>query len=941
MSNPISNFSYLTNAGSDYVEGLYNDYRSNPESVDPEWKRFFEGFEFANTQFLKTNLASKVGVSSNGNSVGATGQVSKEISVLNLIYAYRSRGHLCAKTNPVFPDRLTRESDLEINNFDLSEVDLDTEFQAGNQIHAGKTTLRNIIKHLEDTYCRTIGVEHRHIRRPECIAWLEDRMEARKNNAGFSIEKKKDILKKVGQANTFENFLHRRFVGQKRFSLEGGEALIPALDECINHGARLGNREFIIGMAHRGRLNVLVNTLRKEYDNVFSEFEGKGLSNENFDGDVKYHLGFSADIVVDGNIPVHLSLTPNPSHLEAVNPVVGGVARAKMDNLYESDSQKVCPILIHGDASLSGQGIVYEMIQMSGLRGFQTGGTVHIVINNQIGFTTDPSDSRTSTYCTDVAKVTLSPVFHVNGDDAEAVVYVTQLAMDYRQQFGSDVFVDIVCYRKYGHNEGDEPRFTNPLLYNAISNKLNPFEVYAAALKAEGSIDEAHLQALETELKDFLNKEWEESKVNTYEIGAKPKRLWEGISYYVDNELEEDPNTRVDEKIIRDLAEKITKIPQHLTLHKNVAKILHDRYAMIFPEDATSKNSNAEKIIDWGMVENLTYASLLNEGRPVRITGQDVERGTFSHRHAIVKDINTQECYCPLRNIGSHQAPIHIYNSHLSEYAVMGFEFGYSLASPHTLTIWEAQYGDFCNGAQIIIDQFISACKTKWQRMSGLVLLLPHGYEGGGPEHSSARLERFLTLVAENNMYVCNLTTPANLFHALRRQINSNVRRPLVIFSPKSLLKLSECKSSMDDLTKGQFEEIIDDEFVKVKNVKSVIVCTGKIYYDLLKERNKQALDHIAIVRLEQIYPLQTERWKEIIKKYNKKDVKWVWAQEEPLNMGAWAYVNRKITDVHWIPIGRKESASPATATAYQHMAQQNEIISKALHLVEVKEPVA
>jgi 2-oxoglutarate dehydrogenase E1 component len=936
----MNQLSYLSNGGLEYIENLYANFRTNPESVDAEWRRFFEGFEFATTNYpTKSTVGKPTGYSS--------GQVSDEIKVLNLIAAYRSRGHLYAKLNPILPDKIPAGPDLHYSNFGLTDADLEKTFQAGNEIHIGTAKLKDIITHLENTYCRTIGAEYKFIRDPRKVAWLEERMEVRQNQPDFTVEEKKHILRKVGEANTFETFLHKRFVGQKRFSLEGGEALIPALDVCITHGARLGNREFVFGMAHRGRLNVLTNIMRKEYDNVFSEFEGRGLSDDVFDGDVKYHLGYSTDLMIDGSIPVHLSLVPNPSHLEAVNPVVAGVTRAKMDYMFGGDASKVCPILIHGDASLAGQGVVYEMIQMSGLNGYQTGGTVHVVINNQIGFTTDPSDSRTSTYCTDVAKVTLSPVFHVNGDDAEAVAYVTKLAMDYRQAFGGDVFVDIVCYRKYGHNEGDEPRFTNPIMYNAIAKQPTPFEVYSKKLLTEGTITEADLAQLNKELADYLNKEWEEAKVNTYQLGAKPRRAWEGIEFYKDYVLEPNPDTTVDTQTLTTLAKGLTTIPAHLQPHKNVQKIFADRLAMFDPEEALTRFAYSSKevedvhrkkgVIDWGMAEALAFASILHQGKGVRITGQDVERGTFSHRHAVIKDINTQEAFNPIRQFESDSGKFFIYNSLLSEFAVMGFEFGYSMAMPQSLVIWEAQYGDFCNGAQIIIDQFITACKTKWQRMSGLTLLLPHGYEGGGPEHSSARLERFLILCAENNMYVCNFTSPANYFHALRRQVLSNVRRPLIVFTPKSLLKLAECKSHISEFTSQGFREIIDDDTVNAENVKRVIVCTGKIYYDLLKKRSEKQIDDVALVRLEQLFPIEEEKFKALIKKYKNKNIKWVWAQEEPINMGAWAFIQRKYNWVDWEGIGRKESASPATASGANHKAQEEEILNKALGIATEK----
>ncbi len=917
----MDSLSYLTNGGIDYVDALYKDYQHAPESVAPEWRRFFEGFELGQQHYGQAPT--------NGQAAPSSDQVSKELSVMNLILAYRSRGHQFAKLNPILDDP-TPQPTLALENFGLSEADLDTVFGAGHEVGLGPVKLRDLVQHLEATYCRTIGAEYLFVRQPERINWLKARMEREQNRPRFTAEQKKTILRRIGQANTFETFLHRKFVGQKRFSLEGAEAIIPALNTTIEHGAELGIREFVLGMAHRGRLNVLTNVLRKEYDNVFSEFAGRFLSDNVFDGDVKYHLGFSSDIETATGKSVHLSLVPNPSHLEAVNPVVEGVVRAKIDRIYGGDNRVACPILIHGDASLAGQGVVYEVIQMQDLEGYRTGGTVHLVINNQVGFTTDPKDSRSSTYCTDVAKVTLSPVFHVNGDDIEAVVYVTRLALEYRQTFGSDVFVDIVCYRKYGHNEGDEPRYSQPVMYEAIARHPSPFDIYAKQLLDEGIIDTAYLEKLKKELSDHLDKELEESKVNTYELGAKPRRSWDGIDFYNDHELEPNPNTRVAGHVLQHIAERVTAIPQHLNLHRNISRLLEERRKMVLETDK----------IDWGMGETLAYGSLLLEGYGVRLSGQDAIRGTFSHRHAAVRDMTTGEAYYPLHNLADNQGRFEVYNSHLSEFAVMGFEFGYASAAPNTLTIWEAQYGDFVNGAQIIIDQFLTATKTKWQRMNGLVLLLPHGYEGGGPEHSSARMERFLTLCAENNMFVCNLTTPAQLFHAFRRQLLATSRRPLVIFSPKSLLRHPHCFSSLSDFTEGSFREIIDDPNANPKKVKRLIFCQGKIYYELLEQQQKHSLDEVAIVRIEQLYPLVEDQFVEILKKYNKAK-EYIWAQEEPINMGAFVHIyyhynetlRRTVKGAEFQGVGRKASASPATASTSLHNQQQEEIIRKALDL--------
>jgi len=908
----MDQLSFLSNADGAYIDHLYTTFRQDPASVDAQWRHFFEGFEFARATYGEPVPAD-----------GSSALIQKEILVLNLIAGYRQRGHLFAKINPILPRRVPTPS-LHHSSFGLADADLDTVFVAGNQIGIGPAPLRKIIQHLEDTYCRSIGVEYKYIRGPRMLEWLEQRMESSKNATPFSADEKKHILRKLAQASFFEGFLHRKFVGQKRFSLEGAESLIPALDGTISNGANLGIEEFVIGMAHRGRLNVLTNILQKEYDNVFSEFVGKGIADDVFDGDVKYHLGHSSDVTLPSGRKVHLSLAPNPSHLETVDPVVTGIARAKMDQLYGGDHDKICPILIHGDAALAGQGVVYELIQMSRLPGYEVGGTIHIVVNNQVGFTTNEEDARSSTYCTDVAKVTLSPVFHVNGDDPEALLHVTKLAIEFRQEFNRDVFIDIVCYRKYGHNEGDEPRFTQPRMYAAIDKHKSPYQVYIDKLLAEGSIDASFQKQLEDELNAYLNKEFEESKEFAHEIDTHLRRNWEKIKFYSKDDVEPNPHTAVDRAVIDLLADRLTTLPEGFVPHRNVAKLLETRKKMV-----TETNK-----IDWGMGEILAYGSLLNQGHIVRISGQDVERGTFSHRHAVVVDVEKEDQpkFSPLRNIREGQAPFYIYNSLLSEYAVMGFEYGYAFAAPDSLVIWEAQFGDFNNGAQIIIDQFLVASKTKWARMNGLVLLLPHGFEGQGPEHSSARMERFLQLTAENNMYVCDITTPANLFHALRRQVLADTRRPLVVFSPKSLLRLPACVSPVEDFINGGFQELIDDSAIDTKKVKRVVFCTGKLYYDLLEQRNKQSKLDTAIVRLEQLYPLPYDQIEAVLKKYGK-NKQYIWAQEEPENMGAWTHILRKLRHIPFELVSRKEAASPATGSTSQHAKQQDYIIKKALDL--------
>jgi len=905
----MSPHSYLSNAEGSYIEGLYQEYLVNPETVDASWRLFFEGFELGAKNF-------------NGSSADSSPeQLDKEIKVLSLILGYRSRGHLFADTNPIQRNP-SHEPDLRYKNFGLTEADLNSLFYTGTELGLGTVSLKTIIDFLEETYCGKIGAEYRYVREPEMLKWLSSRIEGSRLKPKFSKEDKQHILKKLGQAHFFENFLHKRFVGQKRFSLEGAESVIPALDATIEKGAELGIKEFVIGMAHRGRLNVLTNIMQKSYMAVFGEFLDKGISDDVFDGDVKYHMGFSSDPVLRNGQTVHLSLAPNPSHLEAVDPVVIGMTRAKTDKIYNRDHKKACPILIHGDASLAGQGIVYEVIQMSQLDGYEVGGTVHIVINNQVGFTTDPEDSRSSTYCTDVAKVTLSPVFHVNGDDPEAVAFATTLALEFRQTFHRDVFIDIICYRKYGHNEGDEPRFTQPKMYAVIDKHPNPYKIYSEKLLAEGNADQALLDSISHSIDDALQKDLDTSR--NKEAGALDTHLhrqWEKYKLYNFNTIEPNPVSKIEKETLLALAAKLTKLPEGFTPHKTVGKLYEDRLKMV-----TETNK-----IDWGMGELLAYASILNQGFPVRITGQDVRRGTFSHRHCYAKDIQTNQTFSTL-SLMSETAWFDAYNSLLSEFAVLGFEYGYSSANPEALTIWEAQFGDFVNGSQIIIDQFISAATSKWRRMSGLVMLLPHGYEGQGPEHSSCRYERMLVLCAQNNMFMCNFTTPANLFHAFRRQVLSDTRRPLIVATPKSLLRHPSCFSTVEDFTQGEFQEVIDDPTGNAKKAKRLLFCSGKIYYDLEKYKNQFKKDDVAIIRLEQLYPFPQKRVEEILSKYNKAK-EFFWVQEEPENMGAWSFILRKFRSAPVDVISRKEAASPATGSPKQHATQQQYIIKKALDL--------
>ena len=895
---------YLNNAEIGTVDQLYKDYINDASSVTESWRKFFEGFEFARKNYQETEeIPSKV---------------RKEFNVINLINGYRSRGHLFTKTNPV-RERRKYAPTLDLENFGLEAADLDTVFHAGQEIGIGPASLRTIIDHLQQTYCQSIGAEFMYIRNPEVIKWLQDKMEKSKNTPHYTLDERKVILNKLNQAVVFENFLHTKFVGQKRFSLEGAETVIPALDAVCEQGSDLGVVDFVIGMPHRGRLNILANILNKTYKDIFTEFEGRLAEDSLFDGDVKYHLGYSSDQVSNKGNKIHMSLTPNPSHLEAVDPVVQGIARSKIDNLHQGDQNKVCPILIHGDAALAGQGIVYEVVQMSQLNGYKTGGTIHVIINNQIGFTTNYIDGRSSTYCTDVAKVVLSPVFHVNGDDVEAVVYVSQLAMEFRQKFNRDVFIDVLCYRKYGHNEGDEPRFTQPLLYKAIAVHPNPREIYTQQLLAEGAISAETAKELELNFKALLQSKLDEAKQEEKaKITSFLEGQWSGIRMSNEKDFDQSPITAVSKKTFLDIATKTTTLPAGKKFFNKMENIFKERQAMI-------KNDN----YDWAMGELMAYATLMQEGHNVRFSGQDVKRGTFSHRHAVVTVENSEEEYIPLNSFGA-TGKLSIYNSLLSEYGVLGFEFGYALATPQQLVIWEAQFGDFFNGAQIIIDQFLTCSEYKWRRMNGLVVLLPHGYEGQGPEHSSGRLERFLQQCAENNIQIVNCTTPANQFHVLRRQLIREFRKPLICFTPKKLLRYPTCVSSINDFTEGAFKEVIDDASASASKVRRLAFCSGKIYYDLFEAKQKAQIDDLAIIRIEQLYPFPAAQLKEVMAKY-KKATQFYWVQEEPENMGAWSFILRTFKGIQLQYIGRPEGASPATGYSKAHLAQQQHIITSLM----------
>lgn len=912
----MKDFSYITNSHPAYIEGLYNDFVKDPASVDPDLRKFFEGFDFAVSN----------GLQSNGKAAApAAGGVDwmKEIRVYRLILGYRNKGHLLAKTNPI-RTRKDRGANLELSFFGLSDADMDTVYQAGNLIGLGATTLRNILAHLQKTYATHVGIEFKYISDQVKIDWLTTEME--KNfSQPIGLVQKRRILEKLNQGVMFEKFLHTKYIGQKRFSLEGGETTIAALDSIINVAANNDVQEVVIGMAHRGRLNVLANVMGKTYEQIFSEFEGTATMDQTMgSGDVKYHMGYGSEVQTADNKTIHLKLMPNPSHLEAVDPVVVGFARAKADTLYNSDFDRILPILIHGDASVAGQGVVYEVLQMSNLRGYYTGGTIHFVINNQIGFTTDFDDARSADYCTSVASMVQAPVLHVNGDDAEAVVKCAEIATRYRQEFNSDIFIDMVCYRRHGHNEGDDPKYTQPQLYSLIDKHQNPREIYTQFLMENG---EADAQALAKEMeKKFwadLQERLDEIKQNplpyTYQ---QPELAWKSLRKAREEDFYASPVTAISEADVRRLFGDLMKWPEDFHPLKKVEKLIQEKIKLL----------ETEQKIDWATAELMAYSSLLIAGNIVRMSGQDVQRGTFSHRHAILRDENTNKGYNRLNHFQEDQEKFRIYNSLLSEYGVLGFEYGYAMANPNALVVWEAQFGDFSNGAQTMIDQFISAGEQKWQRQNGVVMLLPHGYEGQGPEHSSARMERYLQLCAELNLVITNITTAANLFHALRRQLTWSFRKPLINFAPKANLRNPVTYSPVSDFTNGGFKEVIDDTFAgDPAQVKKVLFCSGKLYFELADKQQKENRKDIAIVRLEQIYPLPYRQLDELHKKYSK--ATWFWVQEEPLNMGAASFLQMNLKTINFGVISRNASASTATGYHKVHVQEQTEIIETAFNI--------
>ena len=932
----MDKYSFLNAANTQFFADLYDQYLENPDSVEASWRAFFQGFDFARESYgddffqesvpqevstVTAPVASSVASTPQAAPVPVSGKVEKELQVLNLIKAYQRQGHLLAQIDPL-KERKAPQVSLSLEKFGLSQADLSTVFDAAKEIHLAPSPLSVILKKLEDTFTKSIAIEFEHLDNEEEKKWFQEKIYSGEYTTEFSKEQKKHILEKLAESTTLENFFHNKYVGQKRFSLEGNEAVIPALDALIEAAAdQRGVKEVVIGMAHRGRLNVLINILGKNLQDVFSEFDGKDYLDPEFDGDVKYHLGLTTHRTTAKGNEVLLNLAPNPSHLETVSAVLQGITRAKQDLHYADNPSQVLPIVMHGDAAVSGQGIVYEVMQMERLRGYTTSGTVHIVINNQIGFTTNPSDSRSTTYCTDVAKGFQAPVLHVNSDDTEAVVRAMLLAMEYRMAFGHDVFIDVIGYRKYGHNEGDEPRFTQPALYKIIGGHNNPTVIYTESLVRQGVITPQEIEAYQETFRNHLDTELEASRLKEFTIITPiMQNEWKGLEHIASQQdMLLKISTSYEREKLDALAQLITTLPEDKKFINKITKIIKERHNLYFEQNK----------VDWGMAEHLAFATLLSEGHDVRLSGEDVGRGTFSHRHAVVKEEESEESIIPLSRIKEQGGgTFHVYNSLLSEYGVLGFEYGYALTAPQTLTIWEAQFGDFANGAQIMIDQYICCGEDKWKNQSGLVMLLPHGYEGQGAEHSSARLERYLQLCATQNMYVTNCTTPANLFHLLRRQLKAPFRKPLVAMSPKSLLRHPLVISSVEELTQGYFQEVLDDSQVNPEEVRTLTFCSGRFYYDLLAEREKLGRKDVALVRIEQLFPLPIEELKLIIARYpNVTD--YVWAQEEPKNMGAYGYMLMNFDIVKWRLAAANAYSAPAPGSPMRHKARHQEAIDK------------
>ncbi|WP_256444424.1 2-oxoglutarate dehydrogenase E1 component [Tenacibaculum finnmarkense] len=905
----MDKFSFLNAAHTGFISDLYEQYQKNPDRVEPSWRSFFQGYDLANEDY--SLIDEEV-------SVEVPDSVRKEFLVIDLINGYRTRGHLFTKTNPV-RDRRKYTPSLDIETFGLNKTDLATVFNAGDVLGIGSTTLTEIIKHLKAIFCESIGVEYMYLRNPDELNWWQTRLNKNDNQSNYDVEAKKYILTKLNQASTFESFLQTKYVGQKRFSVEGGETLIPGVSVALRDAAeKYGVEECVLGMAHRGRLNTLVNIFKKPVRDLFSEFEGKDFEDQDIDGDVKYHLGLTLSKAYKGGQKMKMNLVPNPSHLETVAAVAEGIVRAKVDLDYKGDNSKILPIIVHGDAAIAGQGIVYEMAQMMTLNGYKTGGTIHVVVNNQVGFTTNYLDARSSTYCTDVAKVTLSPVLHVNADDAEAVCHAMEMAVEYRMKFKKDIYIDLLGYRKYGHNEGDEPRFTQPDLYKAISKHKNAKEIYAEKLISEGSISADYVKEITDEFKAHLEVEFTESKKKTTsKIQEFMPEVWDGFVRKQLQDMLQSTDTTYSVEALKDIAEVISTTPQGHKFVRKAERILQGRKKMVFEEN----------LLDWGTAENLAYGTLLEEGFNIRISGEDVERGTFSHRHAIMRDEQTLERVNLLNTNTKNKGEMTIYNSHLSEYGVLGFDYGYAMAAPNTLTIWEAQFGDFANGAQIVFDQYVCSAESKWKLQNGLVMLLPHGYEGQGPEHSSGRMERFLQSSATDNWTIANCSTPANMYHILRRQMKREFRKPLVVFTPKSLLRLPKAVNTIEDLAHGSFQEVIDDT-IDTSKVKKMVFCTGKFYYDLLAEREQLAREDVALVRIEQLFPLHNEQIKTIMDKYPNVE-RYVWAQEEPKNMGSWSYMLERFELARLECASRDYRSAPAAGSSARYKRRHQEVLDK------------
>ena len=953
-NNIFEKTSFLGNNSSEFIEELYAQYITNPQGLTEEWKEFFKGLQDNKELIINTvngpswsPKKKKKFTRINGEKIndqfvdnvdisGIKENAKNSIRVSTLTRAYRIRGHMIANLDPLSLLKREEHSELKPETYGLSKKDENKKIFLDGTLGMETSNLKEIIKSLKEIYCGNIGYEFMHMADPKERSWIRERIEGKEKGIKFTENGKRAILNKLIEAEGFEKFLHIKFVGTKRFGLDGAESLIPALEQIIKRGGHLGVKEVKIGMPHRGRLNVLANMMQKPFRVIFKEFFGEKIdSKKDFEGDVKYHLGASANREFDGNL-VHISLTDNPSHLEAVNPIVLGQVRAKQYFHKDKERKKVIPVLIHGDAAFAGQGVVAECFAMSGLPGHNTGGTIHIIVNNQIGFTTAPRFARSSPYPSDLAKMVEAPILHVNGDDPEAVVHCAKIATEFRQKFNRDVVIDMVCYRRFGHNEGDEPSFTQPLMYKKIRTHPSTLQIYGKKLNAQGLISQQEIESQQRKFKDFLSKEFTNAR------SYKEKMTWfDGVWSRFKPEIGKDKRgiTGVEKKELINIGKKITEIPKNFSLHKTLMKIFENKRKMF----------TDGKQIDWATAESLAFGTLLNEGFSVRLSGQDSGRGTFSQRHAVLRNQDNHDRYVPLQHLAKNQKKFEVIDSLLSELGVLGFEFGYSLSEPETLVLWEAQFGDFANGAQVVIDQFISSAESKWSRASGLVMLLPHGYEGQGPEHSSARLERFLQLCAQENLQVVNCTTPANYFHLLRRQMRRDFRKPLIIMTPKSLLRHKKCVSNLEDFTKKtRFHRILIDhsylpesKFIKLKKdnkIKKVIMCSGKIYFDLLEAREKSKDDSVVFIRIEQLYPFPAKHLAKELSRY--KNAKFYWCQEEPMNMGAWNtskyYIDRTLEIIQVKGekvkyIGRNAAASPATGNLNKHLAEQKEILEKVV----------